>query len=91
MFQTFSAGRVQRPTITRPYFAYFAYFTYFDLFINLSLADQWQSAIVYKRREQAQVLYVLPVSSVLGRLPFVLMGATRTIPCAMRREAADLK
>ncbi len=33
--------------------------------------DQCQSAIVYERREQVQVLYVIPVSSVLGRLPLV--------------------
>jgi hypothetical protein len=50
---------------------------------------QCQSAIVYERREQAQVLYVIPVSSILGRLPLVPVGATGTIPLAMRREAAD--
>ena len=33
--------------------------------------DQCQSTIVYERREQAQVLYVIPVSSILGRLPLV--------------------
>ena len=51
--------------------------------------DQCQSAIVYERREQAQVLYVIPVSSVLGRLPLVPVGANGTIPFAMRRESAD--
>ena len=51
--------------------------------------DQCQSAIVYERREQAQVFYVIPVSSILGRLPLVPVGATGTIPFAMRQESAD--
>ena len=50
---------------------------------------QCQSAMIYERREQAQVLYVIPVSSILGRLPLVPVGATGTIPFAMRRESAD--
>ena len=49
---------------------------------------QCQSAMIYERREQAQVLYVIPVSSILGRLPLVLVGATRTMPFAMQRESA---
>ncbi len=53
--------------------------------------DQCESAIVYERNEQAQVLYVMPVSSILGRLPLVPVGATGTIPFAMRREAADFR
>ncbi len=48
--------------------------------------DQCQSAIVYERREQVQVLYVIPVSSVLGRLPLVPVGINRTIPFAMRKK-----
>ena len=51
--------------------------------------DQCQSAIVYERRETKQVLYVIPVSSILGRLPLVPVGATGTIPFAMRRESDD--
>ena len=53
--------------------------------------DQCRSVIVYERREQAhwQVLYVIPLSSILGRLPLLPVGATGTIPFAMRREAAD--
>ncbi len=45
-------------------------------------ADQCQSAIVYERREQAQGLYMIPESSVLGRLPLVPVGTTGTIPFA---------
>jgi hypothetical protein len=51
--------------------------------------DVCQSTIVYERCESAQVLYVIPVSSILGRLPFVPVGNTGTIPYEMRREAAD--
>ena len=50
---------------------------------------QCQSAKIYERREQAQVLYVIPVSSILGPVPLVPVGATGTIPFAMRRESAD--
>ncbi len=51
--------------------------------------DACQSTIVYERSESAQVLYVIPVSSILGRLPIVPVGNTGTIPYEMRREAAD--
>jgi hypothetical protein len=51
--------------------------------------DHCQSAIVYECHEQAQILYVIPVSSILGCLPLVPVGATGTIPFAMRREEAD--
>ncbi len=85
----FSAGRAQGPTETRSYFAYFTYSSCFDLFITSAWVDQCQSAIVYERCEQAQVLYVIPVSSILGHLPLVPVGATGTIPFAMRRESAD--
>ena len=51
--------------------------------------DECQSTIVYERREQSQVLYVIPVSSILGRLPLVPLGETGTIPFDMRRESAD--
>ncbi len=68
----FSAGRVQGPTKTRSYFAYLACFVYFDCLSTSAWLDQCQSAIVYEHHEQAQVLYVIPVSSILGRLPLVV-------------------
>ncbi len=49
-----------------------------------------QSTIVYEHCESAQVLYVIPVSSILGRLPLVPVSNTGTIPYEMRREAADI-
>ncbi len=76
----FSAGRVQGPSQTRSYSTYFAYFAYSYLFVHLSLA---RSVSIYN------CLYVIPVSSILGRLPLVPVGATGTIPFAMRRETAD--
>ena len=51
--------------------------------------DTCQSTIVFERRESEQVLYVVPVSSILGRLPLVPVGSTGTIPFEMRRESAD--
>jgi hypothetical protein len=42
--------------------------------------------------EQSQVLYVIPVSSILGQLPLVPVGQTGTIPfqVEMRRESAGV-
>ena len=51
--------------------------------------DKCQSAIAYEQFETAQVLYVIPVSSILGRLPLVPVGATGKIPFAMCLESAD--
>jgi hypothetical protein len=51
-----------------------------------ALVDQCLSAMVYEHSEQTQVLYVIPVSSILGWLPLVPVGETRTIPLAMQRE-----
>ncbi len=51
--------------------------------------DACQSTIVYERSESAQVLYVIPASSILGRLPLVPVGNTGTIQYEMQREAAD--
>ncbi len=50
-----------------------------------------QSTIMYERRETAQVLYIVPVSRILGRLPLVPVGKTGpgTILFDMRRESAD--
>ena len=75
-------------TEIRSYFAYFAYFAYITyLFLSSAWVDKCQSAIVYERSEQAQVLYVIPVSSILGRL--IPVGATRTISFDMRKESTD--
>ena len=38
---------------------------------------------------QSQVLYVVPVSSILGRIPGVPVGETGTIPFDMCKEAED--
>ncbi len=51
--------------------------------------DTCQSTIVNERRESGHVLYVVPVSTILGRLPLVPVGSTGTIPFEMRRGSAD--
>ncbi len=35
---------------------------------------------------QSQVLYVIPITSFLGRIPVVPVGVTGTIPYSMRKE-----
>jgi hypothetical protein len=74
----FSAGRVPRKSGHMLHILHILH-----ILICLSTSawlDQCQSAIVYEHSEQAQVLYVIPVSSILGRLPLVPVGATGTIP-----------
>jgi len=56
---------------------------------------QCESTIIYERRLQSQVLYglqsqvlyVIPITSILGRLALVPVGETGTIPYSMRKEA----
>ncbi len=38
---------------------------------------------------QSQVLYVVPVSSIVGRIPVVHVGETGTIPFDMSKKAED--
>ena len=69
------------------YFAYFAYITSSHRFLFTDWEVECQSAIVYERHEQAQVLNVIPqfpLSSILGRLPLVPVGRTGTIPFEMQ-------
>ena len=46
--------------------------------------------MMYERRENKLFLYVVPVSSILGKLPVVPVGDSGTLPYAMRRETADI-
>ncbi len=47
------------------------------------------SRIVNERRPDNQVFYVLPVESILGKLPVVPVGETGTIPYCMRQHVED--
>ena len=53
--------------------------------------DQIGSKIIYERKSQP-VLYVIPTTSILGRLPLVPVGDNGTIPYSMpvRSESADI-
>jgi hypothetical protein len=51
--------------------------------------ERVNSAMVYERKSNKQVLYVLPITSILSKLPLVPVGDTGTIPFSMRGEAAD--
>ncbi len=48
-----------------------------------------RSRIIYECKSDSQVFYVLPVQSVLGKLPVIPMGDTGTIPFTMRQNAKD--
>jgi hypothetical protein len=48
-----------------------------------------RSRIVYERKTDSQVFYILPVESILGMLPVVPVGDTGTIPYSMLQHAAD--
>ncbi len=58
-----------------------------------ALCADWQhhwlrstgTVIVYERRVERQVFYVLPIKSILGELPVVPVGDTGTIPFSQRR------
>ena len=45
---------------------------------------------MYERRVEKQVFYVLPIKSILGKLPVVPVGDTGAIPYSQRRHAKDL-
>ncbi len=45
---------------------------------------QCESTIINERRLQSQVLYIIPITSILGRLALVPV----TIPYSMRKEAS---
>ncbi len=47
------------------------------------------TVIVYERRVEKQVYYVLPILSILGKLPVVPVGDTGTIPFSKRRHAEE--
>ncbi len=72
------------------------------IFLNISnysnfscFRTEWlldcRSRIVYERKQDSQVIYVLPVefTFILGKLPVVPVGDTGTIPYSMRQHAAD--
>ena len=40
--------------------------------------------MLYERKQNQQVLYVIPISSILGKLPLIPVGDTGTIPFSMR-------
>ena len=47
------------------------------------------SSIVYECRPDNQVFYVIPVESILGKLPVVPVGDTGTIQFCMQQHAED--
>jgi hypothetical protein len=54
-------------------------YSYFSCFRKQWLLDCC-SRIVYERKQDSQVFYVLQVESIIGKLPVVSVGDTGTIP-----------
>jgi len=52
--------------------------------------DQANGTMLYERRQNKQVLYVIPISPILGKLPLVPVGDTGTIPFSMRDELHEV-
>ena len=48
--------------------------------------DKCDSKMIYQRRMQSQVRYVVPITSIQGRLAVMPFGDTGTIPFSMRIE-----
>ena len=51
--------------------------------------DRANSKMIYERKANQQVLYVLPITHILGKLPLVLVGDKGTFPHSMRGESAE--
>ena len=66
---------------------YLTYFTY--VLLPADWLDKCNSKIIYEQRMQSLVLYVVPISSILGRLALVPVGDTGTIPFSMHHEKPD--
>ncbi len=68
------------------YITYVAYCTYCT--VMAVWLDKCDSKMIYKRSMQSQALYVVPITSILGRLALVPVGYNGTMtpsyfPCAM--------
>ena len=46
--------------------------------------DQANRTMLYECRQNKQILYLTPISSILGKLPLVPMGDTATVPFCMQ-------
>ena len=52
--------------------------------------DRANGTMLYERKQNQQVLYVIPISSILGKLPLIPVGDTGTIPFSMRDELHEV-
>jgi hypothetical protein len=68
------------------YDIYTCYFTYVDYFMFFCTGwlESVGSRVVYELDYKKPVLYVIPIQSILGKLPVVPVGDTGTIPYHLR-------
>jgi hypothetical protein len=59
----------------------------FTMAVNAKWLLSMSLVVVYERKENKQVYYVLPIEYFLGKLPVVPVGDTGTIPFSMRHHA----
>ena len=66
------------------YWYYCNYCNYWTYLIYLGWLDSIGSRIVYELDHRNPILYVIPIQSILGKLPVVPVGDTGTIPHHLR-------
>ncbi len=73
------------------YILEFGNISYALIYLYTAWVDTCQSTTVYRDKcnETAQVLYVIPVSSILGLIPLVQVGKTGTILFDKQQESAN--
>ena len=52
--------------------------------------DRANGTMLYERKQNQQVLYVIPISSILGKLPLIPVADTGTIPFSMRDKLHEV-
>jgi hypothetical protein len=67
---------------------------YFHVFVIMfPLADDWlrktESRLLYELDPQKPRLYVMPIASVLGKVPLLRAGNTGTIPYRLKGQAVE--
>jgi len=55
----------------------------------ITMDPSWSMSRHNERKENKQVLYVVPITSILGRLALIPVGDTGTIPFSMRSDSAS--
>ena len=66
------------------YYVYYCYYAHYCLFRFIGWLKSVGSRVVYELDYKKPILYVIPVQSILGKLPVVPVGDTGTIQHHLR-------